>query len=170
MIWHWRLQCTLQYIKFVRFTTGLFREKIKRGDAGFSAFSSSQSSRAESEAESSVLIVLLCLEHQAAATRLFCSRVEFWTCASITTHNRVIGLVVKFSVAIRNVGEPWVRFPDYATTFLFGLIFACLEIFHLFLTYISMTVICDVCVVGRVVSLACRLQQTQSECYCFFFL
>ena len=28
-----------------------------------------------------------------------------------TISNRVIGLVVKFSVAI---GEPWVRFPDYA--------------------------------------------------------
>lgn len=31
----------------------------------------------------------------------------------------VNGLVVKFSVAIRNVGEPWVRFPDYALHYFF---------------------------------------------------
>jgi hypothetical protein len=32
--------------------------------------------------------------------------------------------VVKFSVAIRNVGEPWVRFPDYALRFLFAVLSA----------------------------------------------
>ena len=44
----------------------------------------------------------------------------------------VIGLVVKFSVAIlqqQKFGEPWVRFPDYALTYSFA--FASLLLFFL---------------------------------------